>query len=335
MHLLGLVGAGRGPAVAFLGEGVDDHGAAEALGAVEGLGHLLEAVAVDGADVLDAEVGEHALRGEGVLEAGLGGVEAGVGGAPEHGDALDDLLDLLERGLVAGVEAQAREAFGEAADGGRVGAAVVVDDDDEFEVVAGRDVVERLPAHAAGERAVADEGHDVPVGSAERVGLGEAVGVGEGGGGVGVLDEVVRGLGLAGVAGESPAPAQPGELPGAPGECFVDVRLVAGVEDDLVVRGVEDPVHGHGHLDDPEVGADVAAGPGDGADEEFADLLGEPRQVGLVQRLEIGQPADAGQQRAHLGFVVRVHKGEVYRWRRPGGSCASADGRCLMGFRGP
>jgi hypothetical protein len=299
--------------VAFLGEGVDDHGPAEALGAVEGLGELGDVVAVDGADVLDAEVGEHALRGEGVLEAGLGGVEALVRGAAEHGDAFDELLDLLERGLVAGVEAQAGEALGEAADGGRVGAAVVVDDDDEFEVVAGGDVVERLPAHAAGEGAVADEGHDVPVGAGEGVGLGEAVGVGERGGGVGVLDEVVRGLGLAGVAGEAAAAAQAGEERRPAGERLVDVRLVAGVEDDLVVRGVEHPVDGHGQLDDPEVGADVTAGLGDRVDEECTDLLGEPRQIGLVERLEIGQPADAGQQRAHLALEVRTHKGEVYR----------------------
>ena len=73
------------------------------------------------------------------------------------------------------------------------------------------DVVQRLPGHAAGERAVADDGDDVPVLAADRVGLGQAVGVAEGGGGVGVLDDVVLGLGLAGVAAEAALLAQPVE----------------------------------------------------------------------------------------------------------------------------
>ncbi len=297
MHLLGLVGAGGGPAVALLGEGVDDDRAAEALGALQGLGELFEVVAVDGADVLQAEVGEHALGGERVLQAGLGGVERGVGGAADHGDLLHRFLDLAQGRFVSGVEAQAGEALGEAADGGRVGAAVVVDDDDEFEVVAGGDVVERLPAHAAGEGAVADDGHDVAVVPGQGVGLGEAVGVGQGGGGVGVLDQVVGRFGLVGVAGEAAAAAEAVELPGPAGERLVDVRLVAGVEHDLVVRGVEDAVDRHGELHDAEIGADVPAGLGNRFDEELADLVGQTGEVGLVERFEVGQSADGRQQR--------------------------------------
>ena len=59
--------------------------------------------------------------------------------------------------------AHAVEEARHAADRRRVGAAVVVDDDDEVAVVVVGDVVERLPRHAAGERAVADDGDDVPV----------------------------------------------------------------------------------------------------------------------------------------------------------------------------
>ena len=123
-----------------------------------------------------------------------------------------------------------------------------------------RDVVERLPGHAAGEGAVADDGDDVPVLAADRVGLGQPVGVGQRGGGVGVLDDVVLGLGLARVAADAALLAQRVEVGGAAGEQLVDVGLVAGVEDDPVARGVEDPVDRQGQLDDAEVGAEVAAG---------------------------------------------------------------------------
>ena len=49
------------------------------------------------------------------------------------------------------------------ADRRRVGAAVVVDDDDQATGVVVGDVVERLPRHAAGEGAVAHDGDDVAI----------------------------------------------------------------------------------------------------------------------------------------------------------------------------
>ena len=114
-------------------------------------------------------------------------------------------------------------------------------------------------AMPAGQRAVADDRDHVAVLAAQRVGLGQPVGVGERGGGVGVLDDVVLGLGLAGVAGQPALGAQRVEAVGAAGEHLVDVGLVAGVEDDPVGGRVEDPVQRDGQLDHAEVGAQVAA----------------------------------------------------------------------------
>ena len=92
---------------------------------------------------------------------------------------------------------------------------------------------------------------------------------------MGVLDDVVLGLGLARVAGQAALLAQRVEVGRAAGEDLVHVGLVAGVEDDPVVRRVEDPVDGDGQLDHAEVGAEVAAVPGDLGDQEVADLAGE------------------------------------------------------------
>ena len=60
--------------------------------------------------------------------------------------------------------------------------------------------------------AVADDRDDVPVGlAAQLVGLGEPVGVGQRRRGVGVLDDVVVGLGAARVAGQPALLPQPVE----------------------------------------------------------------------------------------------------------------------------
>ena len=85
------------------------------------------------------------------------------------------------------------------------------------------------------------------------------------------LDDVVRALGALRVAGEAPARAEPGEVLAA-GEQLVHVGLVPGVEDDRVVRRVEDPVDRDRQLDDAEVRPEVAAGPRHVLDEELADL---------------------------------------------------------------
>ena len=86
--------------------------------------------------------------------------------------------------------------MGQSPDGGGVGAAVVVDDDDQMAVRGVGDVVQGLPGHSPGHGAVPDDGDDVAlVVALQVVGPGDAVGPGQGGGGVGVLHDVVDGLG--------------------------------------------------------------------------------------------------------------------------------------------
>ena len=69
VELVGLVPLGRVVAEALAGDRVHDHRAVELLGLGERLLHRRPVVAVDRADVLQAEVLEEALRGDGVLEA--------------------------------------------------------------------------------------------------------------------------------------------------------------------------------------------------------------------------------------------------------------------------
>ncbi|CAM5425589.1 hypothetical protein SHIRM173S_03346 [Streptomyces hirsutus] len=300
-----LVRQGGLVAAALLGEAVHDHGAAEALGAGEGGLQGLDVVAVDGAHVLQAQVLEHALRGDEVLQALLGAVQGVVERPADDRGALQDLLGAGQEALVAVGGAQGGEMAGEAADGGRVGALVVVDDDDERAVLGVGDVVQRLPGHAAGEGTVADDGDDVVPGLPQLVGLGEAVGPAEDGGGVTVLDDVVLGLGLRGVAGEAALHLQLGEVLPA-GQQFVHVGLVSGVPEHFVPGGFEDAVQGQGEFHHAQVGAEVATGLGDRLDEEGPDLLGQPVQLLQGEPVQIARSPDTGQQRHPCLLAVEL-----------------------------
>ena len=183
---------------------------------------------------------------------------------------------------------------------GRVGAAVVVDDDDQPGRLRDRDVVERLPGHAAGQRPVADHRDDVPVLAADRVGLGQPVGVAQRGRRVASSRPRRARLGLARVAADPALAAQPVELAGPAGEHLVDVGLVAGVPDDPVARGVEGAVDGQGQLDHAEVGAEVPADRRARGHQQVADLgrqglelvVGEPAEVARTGDLS-SRPMDS------------------------------------------
>jgi hypothetical protein len=65
------------------------------------------------------------------------------------------------------------------------------------------------------------------------------------------------------------------ELFAASREKFVDVGLMADVEDKVVLGRIEDVVHGEGELDHTEVRAKMASGLGEDRNELFANFRGE------------------------------------------------------------
>ena len=150
---------------------------------------------VDGADVLQAQILEHDLRHERILDAGLEPVERVVSGPTGGAVAEEVLLAPGEGLLVSGGSTQRIQVFREAADGRGVGAAIVVDDDDDATVLGGRNVVEGLPSQAARESAVADDA-DRPRALPAAVLLARnAIHPREGGRGVGGLHNVMLRLG--------------------------------------------------------------------------------------------------------------------------------------------
>ena len=161
----------------------------------EGLLHALDVVAVEGPRVAHAEVLEERRRLEHLAHRGHEPVEALLELVADHRHVVEQAVEAGPVAEVGGVEAQAGEAVAELRHGGGVGPAVVVEHDDRL-LARVPEVVEPLEGHPAGERAVADHGHDPPA-VAELVLLRdrEAVGVADDRGRVAVLDPVVLRLG--------------------------------------------------------------------------------------------------------------------------------------------
>ena len=255
MHQLGFVVLGMRVAHALAGHDVNDHRGVEAAGVAQRVLHRVLVVTVDGPDVLDAQIGEHHLRGDRILDACLDAVHALVAELPDHRQPAHSLAALFQDALVGRLQAEAREVIGESADRGCVAAAVVVDDDDHRAATRG-DVVQRLPAHATGQGAVADDRHHMPIAVPGQLeGLGQTVGVGQGGAGVAGLHPVVLALAARRVSGQAVLHPQRVEILCAPGQHLVHVGLMAGVEDDRIVWRIEHAMQRQGEFDDTQIGA--------------------------------------------------------------------------------
>jgi len=92
---------------------------------------------------------------------------------------------------------------------------------------------------------------------------------------VGVLDDVVLAFGPAGVTRQPAFLTQLVESGLTTRDDLVDVRLVSGVEQQPVSRGVEDPVQCQGQLNCAEVRPQMSPGPGHLGHEEIPNLSGQ------------------------------------------------------------
>jgi len=118
------------------------------------------AVAIAPADYRDVGAEDHRIRTIGVLASP--GDDASIASARELAESFaatltrdEPLVDLVLEPLVAVVQAELGQVLGHPAHGGGVGAAVVVEDDDQVRRLQVRDLVEGFVGHAAGQGAVA------------------------------------------------------------------------------------------------------------------------------------------------------------------------------------
>src|SRR5699024_4379151 len=206
-------------------------------GVAYGFFETFDVVTVERAAVANTERFEEDRRFEHLTQPGTSTGESPGEMLADDGNLANDLFGLLALPDVAGIEAQAGEAFGEASDRRGVRAAVVVQDDDGA-ASSVAEVVECLVGHAAGERAIADDGDRFAAAtrifppvrgelSAQVFAHGQTVGVGEHGRSVAVFDPVVFRFGPARIAGEAIVLADGVELIVSAGEEFVDVGEMA------------------------------------------------------------------------------------------------------------
>jgi hypothetical protein len=287
VHLLDFVVLRGTVAPALLRQAVDQDRTAEVPGVGQGALQRLDVVPVDRPDVLEAEVLEHALRQQQVAGGALDRVQRGVQLPADQRSARQGRLDVSQCALVGGAGAQRCHAQGHPASGRRVAAPIVVQHDDDRPLPRRGDVVQRLPGHPTGERSVTDDDDRRPMpltALLER--LGQAVAVAQRGRGVRVLDPVVLGFDAARVTGQPVAGAEGVEPVCSTGDDLVHISLVAGVEQERILRGVEHPVQHQRQLDDAEVGPEVPAALGNLVHQKDPDLVCE------VGEFRVGEPPE-------------------------------------------
>ena len=111
------------------------------------------------------------------------------------------------------------------------------------------------------------------------------------------VEHVVPRLLGVGEAAHAARPPQLLEALHAAREELVGVALVRHVEDDAVALEVVDAVQGRGQLHDPEVGAQVAAGPLHALQQEGAHLVAQGGQLLAREGMHVGGPPDPLEER--------------------------------------
>ena len=230
---------GRLVALALDGLHVHHDRAARVDGLADALAQRVHVVAVDDADVGEAQLLEEHARHEQRLHRLLDVLAEAVGLLADGRDARHAALEVLAQPRERRVEADAVEVELQGADVGADRHLVVVEDHDQRRAqVPG--LVHRLEGDAAGERPVAEHADDV-VRASHRASLrrlDEAQAVADGRRGVAGADDVVRRTRVR--LGKPERPPYWRMVPkrvAAAGEQLVRVALVADVPDDLVVAG--------------------------------------------------------------------------------------------------
>ena len=189
-------------AVALLCQAMHNHRTGESGGLPQTPFQLLNVVTVDRTNVFQAEILEHSLRREHVLDALFHTVQRVEHGFADHWGAGECTSPPAQHSFVAASGAQRRQMIGEPANGRSVRSRIVVDHDDHWPI-SGGNVVEGFPGHTAGQGPIADYRDNFAISRLiiQLVRLGESVSVGQGGRGVGVFNEIVLALRSGRVAG--------------------------------------------------------------------------------------------------------------------------------------
>ncbi len=282
---------GGGVAFAFFGDDVQEPGALDVLEVFQGLDEHVHVVAVDGADVVEAEL----------LEQGAGHDHAfhvffcTSCQFPDAGHFAEDFFAFLADGGVQPAGQDLGEVVVHGADVGRDGHVVVVEDDEQVGVYC-PGVVHGFEGHTAGDAAVADDGDHVFVLAFELGGDGHAQCGADGGAGVADTEGVVFAFGTRGEGAHAILGADAGHPVFAPGQYLVRVGLVPDIPDQLVFGGVEDVVQGDGQFNGAQARREMAARHAHRLRQVFPQFLRQCLQLRLFELFDARRIGDLIQQ---------------------------------------
>ena len=246
------------------------------------------------AHILEAHLLEHGGMVDAAADDLLAALQHPHHARAHHRDAFQRGLHLGLGMEILGVGAQAGQVVGDLAHIFRDGHFVVVEDDDQ--VIEHPDVVHALVDHAAGERAVADDGHHLARLPLDLFGTGNADGNRQRGAAVAGNKRVAVAFGRVGKAGDAVFLAQLSKPGAAAGQQLVGIALVAHIEHNFILRQAQCPVQRDRQLHHAQVGGKMSAGGGNALDQEAADLVAQDGQFLRKQLFDITWPPDAAQQ---------------------------------------
>ena len=254
---------------------------------------VIEIMAVDGADIVEAQLLEQRAAGP---EAARELFRPGGAALPApRQDFVGEMLRPTAEAAIGAARNQPRQMGAHGADGRRDRHVVVVQNHDQARIH-GAGIVHRLIGHAGAHGAVANHSDHIVVAAAQIAGHGHAEPSGNRGRGVTGAKRVVFALGAFAEARQAVRLTQGADAVTAPGEDLMGVSLVANVPDDLVARGVEHGMQGDGKLDNAETGAEMAARDGDRANRLLPQLVRELPQLLVPERAQLLGRPDAVQQ---------------------------------------
>ncbi len=256
------------------------------LGPLERLDQQAGIVAVDRAEVMQAELLENQARHQQSLDGFLEAVTDPFQVVAHPRDAFDEVFQGLMSALVGRMGGDAVEVICQRPDVLGDAPLVVIEDHRQALGALG-DVVQRFKGDPVGKRGIAADGHDVFIGAGLVAGNGHAECGGQRGAGMAGPVTVVLALGTVGEAHRPARLADLVEIGTATGQEFVDVDLVTDIPDEPVAGALEHAVKRDGELDHAQVGTEMAAGPAQGGDDLVADLRGEFFQLFHRQQLHV------------------------------------------------
>ena len=289
MPLLAAGVLASGKSLSLLGDDVDEARSIELAHHREGLEQRVDVVAIDRAEVSEAEL----------LEQHTGGEEGFHALLPLPHDrsdrtrgAVHELADLRADPVVERIALDRRQVLVHRADVWRDRHLVVVEDDHDVAIRVAR-VVETFVREPAAQRAVAEHGHHFQIVLALDVARRRHPERSrDGRGGVARAEGVVLALRALQEAGDPAFLPQRLHLCVAPGEQLVRIALMADVPYELVARRSERGVERDRELDHAEAGADVAARARDDVDEPCPHLVGERAKLVAGEGAKVGGRGD-------------------------------------------